>query len=196
VESPIPIDRLFELYKIAVDEYRFEVKLGWDRAMYYLIFNSALVSVATGLLKLENTPAIYIFISGIYLVGFGTSLMGVQAIRKGHEYYRRTVVKKTLIEDLLGLTIPQQGYSGLTLAIGTTAGHGDCFKILHDTELWVGRPLRRSSVMFWITGILTLLAVINIAGAGVAGHMFFRPPTKPHEESPTRIIPVVMVPAR
>jgi hypothetical protein len=164
--------------------------------MYHLIFNSALVSVATGLLKLENTPAINLFIGAIYLVGLGTSLMGVRAITKSHEYYRRTVVKKTLIEGLLGLTTAQQGYSGLTLAIGTTAGHGDCFKILHETELWVSRPLRRWSVMFWITRILSLLAVINIAGAGVAGYMAFRSPTKAHEEPPARIIPVMMQRAR
>lgn len=196
MDSPIPIDRLFDPYKIAIDEYRFEVKLGWDRAMYYLAFNSAVVSVATGLLKLDNPPRIYLFISAIYLVGLGASLMGIQAVRRSHEYYRRTVVKKTMIEDLLGLTTPQQGYSGLTLAIGTTSGHGDLINILHDTDQWVGRPLRRSSVTFSITGVLGLLAVINIVGAGIAGHMFFRPPTKPHEEAPARIIPVVMRRAR
>jgi len=43
-------------YKVAVDEYRFEVKLGWDRAMYYMVFNTAIISVGTGLLKLEDPP--------------------------------------------------------------------------------------------------------------------------------------------
>lgn len=44
-------DLLLSLYKIAVEEYRFEVTLNWDRTAYYLTLNSGLVAVAAGLLK-------------------------------------------------------------------------------------------------------------------------------------------------
>ena len=192
MDPPIPPDMLRELYKIAIDEYRFEVKLGWDRAMYYLIFNSAILSVATGLLKLENAPVVYGFICAIYLLGIGTSLMGAQAVTKSHEYYRRTVVKKTVIEDMLGLTTPRNAYAGHTLTIGTTPGQGEMIKILEDRETWVVRPLRAFSIMYWIRGLLILLTIMNACGFAVAGYMFLRPQTKPLELPVTRIIPVVM----
>jgi len=44
-------DELFTLYRIAIDEYRFEVKLNTDRMMHYVIFNSAIITVAHGPLK-------------------------------------------------------------------------------------------------------------------------------------------------
>jgi len=96
VAMPLNQDQLLELYRVAVDEYRFEVKLGWDRAMYYMVFNTAIISVGTGLLKLEDLPAGHWLIAAIFLVGVCSSLIGRRAIRKGHEYYRRTIVKKTL----------------------------------------------------------------------------------------------------
>jgi hypothetical protein len=37
--------------------------------MYYMVFNSAIVSVATGLLKLDNPRVVYVFIAGIFLFG-------------------------------------------------------------------------------------------------------------------------------
>jgi hypothetical protein len=177
--SPLSSDKLWDLYKIAIDEYRFEIKLGWDRTMFYMVFNSAMVSVAAGLLKLENPPIVYAFIGGIFLLGCFTSLMGVGAIAKSHEYYRRTVVKKTVIEDILGLTAPLNDYPGRhTLTIGTTLGQEDRFQILHNTEHWVARGLRRYSIAFWFTWLLRLIAAINFVGIFVALYVYFHPPTK------------------
>lgn len=190
--SPPNPEQLLDLYRIAIDEYRFEVKLGWDRAMYYMVFNTAIVSIATGLLKLDNPRVVYLFIAGIFLLGCVTSLMGVKAVTRCHEYYRRTVVKKTLIEDLLGLTTPLADYSGHTLTIGTTAGQGDHIQILQNTEPWVGRRLRRYSIMFWVTSLLRLLAGINLLGVFVAGYMFWNPPAKFHEPRQPFILPVAI----
>ena len=99
--DPLSADRLFDLYKIAVDEYRFAVRLNWDRSMYYLTFNTALLGGAAGLLKLgdgQMNP----YIGAIFMLGSISSILGVFAVRKGHEYYLRATHKKTLIEDLLG----------------------------------------------------------------------------------------------
>jgi hypothetical protein len=104
VDEPFPTEKLLDLYKIALDEYRFEVRLGWDRTTYFLVLNSAILTVATGLLKLQNPPAVYLFIAVLFTLGFATSLIGAMSITKGHEYYRRTIVTKTLIEKRLGLT--------------------------------------------------------------------------------------------
>jgi hypothetical protein len=37
-------------------------------------------------------------------------VVGIKTILKGHQYYRRTIVKKTLLEDQLGLTKPLECY--------------------------------------------------------------------------------------
>jgi hypothetical protein len=191
VAAPLSPDKIWGLYKIAIDEYRLEVKLGWDRAMYCVVFNSAIISVAAGLLKLESAPLVYVFIAGTFVLGFFTSLMGIRAIAKSHEYYRRTVVKKTLIEDILGLTAPLAGYPRRhTLTIGTTAGQEECLRILYDSENWMGRPLRRSSITFWFTSLLRLIAAINIAGIFVALYLSSHAPAKLREPRPTLIVSV------
>jgi hypothetical protein len=104
VDDPLSTETLLDLYKIALDEYRFEVRLGWDRTTYFLVLNSAILTVAAGLLKLQNPPAVYLFIALLFSLGCGTSIVGSVSITRNHRYYRRTVVKKTLIESRLGLT--------------------------------------------------------------------------------------------
>ena len=94
--------------------------------MYYMVLNTAMISVGTGLLKLDNSPISFRFVAAIYFVGLCSSLIGASAIKKGHEYYRRSIVKKTLIEDLLGLTTKVAQYPAfLTLGVGSTAGQAE-----------------------------------------------------------------------
>ena len=114
-------DQLFTLYKIALEEYRFQVRLNWDRTTYHLTLNSGLIAIATGLLKLGSPSRVNLAVAAVFFIGMCASAIGIKTIRKGHEYYRRTVVKKTLLEDQLGLTKPLENYAGApTLAVGTT----------------------------------------------------------------------------
>ena len=185
-----PPKQLIDLYKIAVEEYRFEVKLGWDRTMYYMVFNTAIIGVGAGLLRLEQHPVACRFIAAIFVLGFCTSIIGAKAMRKGHEYYRRSVVKKTLLEDMLGLTIPVPDYPHRhTLAIGTTASQSDHISILHNPEQWVGRKLRRSSISFLLTLFLWMLATVNLAGVSTALWLSFRPVAQVNPP-PLSIVPI------
>ena len=159
---------LLELYKIAVEEYRFEVRLGWDRMKYFLVFNSAVVSLGTGLLKI-NTPGpidVDVLVGLVFVVGFFTSIIGIYAVRKGHHYYRRTIFKKTLIEDLMGLWDPIEGYpSGeVNLAVATTKGQGDRDEILRQPDQWLNRRLRTGNVVFLMQCILGLIALFDLFG--------------------------------
>jgi len=63
---------LITLYRVAIDEYRFEVKLNTDRMIHYIIFNSAIPTIATGLLKIEagsllNLVVILVFAVRLHL---------------------------------------------------------------------------------------------------------------------------------
>lgn len=162
----LPPEMLVDLYRLALDEYRFEVRLGWDRTTYFLALNSAILGVATGLLKLDNPPAVYLFIALLFILGVGTSTIGSISIKRNHEYYRRTIVKKTLFENRLGLTdaIADMNPS-LNFSIGTTPGQGGYLRILEDPEKYVFGKLKPHSITFWLRGIFVALAFVDLIGA-------------------------------
>jgi hypothetical protein len=180
-------ERLLDLYKIAVDEYRFQVKLNWDRTAYHLTLNSGLLAIAVGLLKVGSAPVVNFFVAGVFVIGLLASVIGIQTIRKGHRYYRHTVVKKTLLEDQLGLTKPLEGYeASLTPAISTTTGQNEQFQILHNTEAWLKRSLR-GSITWWIVFILVLFFLANAFGIGASLWLYRHPALSPQSlPSPSR----------
>jgi hypothetical protein len=194
VPSPLRPDDLFTLYKIAIDEYRFEVKLNWDRTAFDLTLNSGIIAIATGLLKIGSAPFVDLMVALVFLVGFSTATIGISAIRKGHEYYRRTIVKKTLIEDCLGLTKRLDGYpSGTTLAVGTTAGQGDHVEILHSPDRYLNRPLRPQSIAFWIIATLVFFCIINAVGVVGSLWLYAHPQMPPANPPPFRLEPVAQI---
>src|SRR6185295_16228595 len=42
---------LLKVYGAAIDEYRFNVKLTWDRTKFFLLLNSGLIAAGVGLFK-------------------------------------------------------------------------------------------------------------------------------------------------
>lgn len=50
-------EELVDLYKLAVDEYRFQVNLNWDGSKYFLAFNTAVIGVGAGLIKVGHNVA-------------------------------------------------------------------------------------------------------------------------------------------
>jgi hypothetical protein len=175
VDEPLSKKNKLNLYKIAIEEYRFEVRLGWDRTTYFLGLNTAILTVSTGLLKLDNPPIVYFFIAVLFLFGGTTSIAGAWSIRKAHEYYRKTIVKKTVIEEHLGLNSPLQDlHSSSNFAVGTTTGQTERMKILQDPQGWIVRPLRKSSVTFFVCIVLWVMAAVNVFGVVVAATLLYR----------------------
>ncbi|SPE29141.1 membrane hypothetical protein [Candidatus Sulfopaludibacter sp. SbA6] len=166
---------LFDLYKLAIDEYRFEVRLNWDRSMYYITFNTGVVAAGAGLLKFGDNGIVNLFVAGIFLLGCCSSIMGIFAIRKGHLYYRRSVYKKTLNEDVLGLGTPIGQYSSAdaNLAIGTTAGQARRATILLQADQYLGNGvLPAGSIVFYVASFLGLLALVNASGIVTAVSLY------------------------
>lgn len=161
---------LEELYKIAIDEYRFEVNLNWQRMQYYLVFNVAILGAGLGLLQLRLTGVAGQLLALIFVVGAATSLLGRSAVRKGHEYYREAVLKKTLIEDLLGYwqDVPDYDPGVGTLAVATTAGQKKGKAVLEDPAAFRARPIAGGTVVSHVLLLLTGIAVADIIGAAIA----------------------------
>ena len=45
----------------------------------------------------------------VFAIGVCTSRLAIRSIRKGHEYYHRTIYKKTLIEELPAIQTVGEG---------------------------------------------------------------------------------------
>jgi hypothetical protein len=165
VPESLSNEDLLTLYKIALDEYRFQVRLNWDRTTYHLTLSSGLIAIAAGLLKLGTASPVNLAVAFVFFIGLCVSMVGIKAILKGHTYYRYTIFKKTLLEDQLGLTKPLEGYAAKpTLAVGTTVGQNEHLQILNNTDDWLKRPQRLSSITTWIIMVLMLFVLANAAG--------------------------------
>lgn len=177
--QPLSDEQLLDLYRIAVDEYRFQVKLNWDRTAYLITLNSGLIAVATGLLKVGSASIIDLFVGGVFVVGVFVAVVSIKNILTGHRYYRRTILKKTLLEDQLGLTKALEEYPGRpTLAIGTTVGQNEHLKILHDPEKWLTRGHRFTSITSWTVWILILFILANAGGICGCVWLYKHPPSQ------------------
>lgn len=82
-------EELVDLYKLAVDEYRFQVNLNWDRSKYFLAFNTAVIGVGTGLIKVGRDVATPLLV-GIFAVGLAAAALSAIAVSLQHGYYRST----------------------------------------------------------------------------------------------------------
>jgi hypothetical protein len=93
---------LVELYKVAVEEYRFQVQLNWDRAKYLLGFNIAVIGAGTGLVKVGSNPARGL-VAGLFIVGLIAAAFSIFAIYLQHGYYRSARDTMTALARRIGL---------------------------------------------------------------------------------------------
>lgn len=116
--EPDDLDReaLWRLHAHAVDEYRFQINLNWNRLQYFLGLNVAILGVGAGLLRLgsnrqpqpDNTLPALVFFAGVCL-----SLASWYMARRQQGYYRTARDTMTGIADLLGVG---------PMGVSTTAG--------------------------------------------------------------------------
>jgi hypothetical protein len=95
-------EELLQLYKIAIEEYRFQVQLNWQRSQYYLILNAALIAAGGSLLGIQGDrgrPLAFI----LFLMGLVTVVVSLLATTTQHTYYRAAREKLKRVEERLGL---------------------------------------------------------------------------------------------
>jgi hypothetical protein len=126
-----------DVYKIAVEEYRFQAQYNWSRTQYLLAFNVGILAAATAVALQPGASAALVF-------GLGAiaSLLSMSVVRVQHGYYRAARDHMKRIEDVVALPHDQR--------IDTTANLG-------------GRR-RRISVNQIVYLILTSVAVANLVG--------------------------------
>ncbi|MEL6437968.1 MAG: hypothetical protein AAFQ80_01755 [Cyanobacteria bacterium J06621_8] len=144
---------LLELYKIVVEEYRFQTNLNWDRSKFYVLLNSALITTSSGLLRLPGFKFAEFLTAPLYILGLLAAWLGYQTLIKGIEYRRRVVFKKNQFENKL------IQYSDL-VPIDTTAGMREVRKSMEEEE-FVNRPPRIGTISYFLASLFILLMVIN-----------------------------------
>lgn len=117
--------KLLELYKIAIDEYRFQVTLNWQRSQYYFVLNAALIAAGGSLLGIQGDRG-RPFAAVLFGVGLVAAVLSMLVTRTQHTYYRSTRENLKDLEKRLGFaefgirTTPSQGSGSKRLATVTT----------------------------------------------------------------------------
>ena len=161
-------DELYDLYRLAIEEYHFDVRLSWDRSRIFVGLNAVLVTAASAVMRFIDGPALLLV--PIPIIGVVVCALGIRTARNGHSYYRRAIYKKTLIEDRLGLTNPLPAYefSGATLSTTSTPNRADYQGILDNSEDWLGRRIRllsNTGRVILLPGLLGLAYLSAFAGS-------------------------------
>jgi hypothetical protein len=81
-QADVPRAELLELYKVVIDEYRFQLRLNWDRTQYYFVFNTAMVTAAaTVLATLKAWGAVVSLF--MFVLGGTSAVSDGNLLRKG-----------------------------------------------------------------------------------------------------------------
>jgi hypothetical protein len=141
-DSPSPSrSELMELYKISLDEYRFQVNLNWSRTQYYLTLNVGIIAIATGILQIAKGH-VGDLTAGLYFAGFVCCGLSLAASRVQKGYYESIRDHKVDLERAL-----QMG----AYSIRTTPGMG-------------GLLSRLGRVTTLLNVVLAILGLMNVAG--------------------------------
>lgn len=162
---------LVDLYKMHVEEIRFQVKFNWDRTQYLLVFSVAILGVSATVWKPDASP----FALGLVLVlfGFGAfiAFAAQVAMSQAHLYYRRAVLQKTKFEIALGLHEYKVDHPALEIAdlsISTTGGMARALQSVHDPKEFLNAPMfSKGQVGWYIRLLFKILFYVNLIGAAV-----------------------------
>jgi hypothetical protein len=130
-----------DLYRSAVEEYRFQTTFNWSRTQYLMAFNAGLLTAAVVTSQWSGVAAVAVYVLGVF-----SAALSIGVIRTQHGYYRAARDRMRRAEDLYGVP--------LAVRVDTTSRLG-------------GRP-RRVSVNELVQILLVAVIVANIIGGVIA----------------------------
>jgi hypothetical protein len=86
-----------DIYKTAVEQYRFQAQFNWSRTQFLLTFNAAVLVAATVVASTSGHGEL------VFALGAVAALLTVGVLRSQHDYYRAARNHLRLIEDTLQL---------------------------------------------------------------------------------------------
>ena len=100
-----------DLYKTAIDEYRFQAQFNWSRTQYLLALNSAILAAATAVASRPGQGAALVF-----ALGAVTAIMSGFIMRTQSDYYRAARNRLIRVEETLH--IPDLARTDTTSTLG------------------------------------------------------------------------------
>lgn len=92
-----------DIYKVAVEEYRFQAQYNWSRTQYLLGFNAVILTAATVVAGRPGKGAAAIFIFGAV-----AAVLTMMVVRTQHDYYRAARNRVRRIEDAFAVPADQR----------------------------------------------------------------------------------------
>lgn len=161
-------EQLLDLYKVHIDEVRFQTKFNWDRTQYFLILNIGLIGVAASIWKTDISLSSLYLIALLFICGSFICILSIAAIKQGHRYYRRAVLQKSKVEVLLGFHAvfsPGSPLAGHDITTTSTPGKEEAIKNLDNPSDYFSRPLfRRGQINWYLLGFLYVICFVNVGG--------------------------------
>lgn len=100
-----------EIYKAAIEEYRFQAQFNWSRTQYLLAFNAAILAAAVGLAPSSGRGSVLVF-----LLGAVVSVMCQFVIVTQQTYYHAARDRMRRVEAAVG--VPQDQRVDTTATLG------------------------------------------------------------------------------
>lgn len=100
-----------DLYRLAVEEYRFQARFNWSRTQYLLVFSAGILAAASALVGRSTWGAAVVFVLGA--VAAAGSLI---VVRTQHGYYRAARDRMRRIEAFV--KVPDDLRTNTTTALG------------------------------------------------------------------------------
>jgi len=95
---------LIKIYGYILDEYRFQIKFNWDRVRFLLLLGIGLVSISTGVTRVESDSlGVSLLPVILYTVCVLVCMLGMRVLVIGKVYFYRGAQKLKLCERVLGL---------------------------------------------------------------------------------------------
>ena len=163
---------LLKVYGSALDEYRFNVQLGWDRSKFYLTISTTAIAAGVGLMKLSSdSVSASLFLAAYFGLLIGLTYLGYETLLVSKRYYRQALLTKTLVERELGLFKPLQGLeedADMHLAIAVTPGMRDWVKVITAHRARQAKQIDKGSVQDRMVWVFWVLIGIELLGVGLS----------------------------
>ncbi|HEX8304967.1 MAG TPA: hypothetical protein VF612_08815 [Jatrophihabitans sp.] len=92
-----------DVYKAAVEEYRFQAEFNWSRTQYMLVFNTAILAAASAIASRPGHSAALVFVLGTV-----ACVLSYFVMRTQHDYYRAARDHLRRVEESLGIPVDQR----------------------------------------------------------------------------------------
>lgn len=92
-----------DVYRIAVEEYRFQAQHNWSRTQYLLGFNVAILAAGAAVAARPGPAAALVFLLGVV-----AAALSAVVVRTQHDYYRAARERVRRVENAVGVPSGQR----------------------------------------------------------------------------------------